>query len=390
MTAFFDGHNDSLTREDHARFVGGREGGHLDLPRMAAAGMRGGIFAVFIRNPETADWQPAKSNRPGGAGPAPELEHGYAAAASTVAAGRLLEMEADGKMRVGRTIADIDAAAGGAGGDATDGAADAAAESAGGDEAEGAGGDAEGGDAEGVGVDTADATAGAPPVAVLHLEGAEAIDADLEALDFWYAAGLRSLGPVWSRPNAFGHGVRFRYPSTPDIGPGLTEAGKALARRCAELGIVFDLAHMNEAGFWDTAELGAAPLVVSHAGVHAICPNSRCLTDAQIDAVGQTGGLVGIVYAPAFLRPDGKNQPSGTPLDLIVRHAAHVAERIGVEHVALGSDFDGTEVPDTLGDVTGVPTLLDEFAKHGFSESEIESIAWSNWRRTLARCWNEA
>jgi membrane dipeptidase len=362
MTAFFDGHNDSLTREDHARFVTGREDGHLDLPRMREAEMRGGIFAVFIRNPETADYQPAKSNRPGGAGPAPELEHGFAAAASTVAAGRLAAMEAAGAMRIGRTIADIDAAAEGA-----DAAADAAASPPGADVA----------------------TGGFPPVAVLHLEGAEAIDADLEALDFWYAAGLRSLGPVWSRPNAFGHGVRFRYPSTPDIGPGLTDAGKALARRCAELGIVFDLAHMNEAGFWDTAALEAAPLIVSHAGVHAICPNSRCLTDAQIDAVGQTGGLVGIVYAPAFLRPDGKNQPSGTPLDLIVRHARHVAERIGVEHVALGSDFDGTEVPDDLGDVTGVPRLLDEFAKHGFSESEIEAIAWGNWRRTLARCWGE-
>jgi membrane dipeptidase len=343
MAFFFDGHNDSLTREDHARFVTGREGGHLDLPRMAAADMRGGIFAVFIRNPETADYRPAQSNRPGGAGPAPELEHGFAAGASTIAAGRLAAMEAAGKMRMGRSVADIDAAA-----------------------------------------------AGSPPVAVLHLEGAEAIDAELEALDFWYAAGLRSLGPVWSRPNAFGHGVRFRYPSTPDIGPGLTDAGKELARRCAELGIVFDLAHMNEAGFWDTAELGVAPLVVSHAGAHAICPNSRCITDAQIDAVGETGGLVGIVYAPAFLRPDGRNKPDGTPLDLIVRHARHIAERIGVEHVALGSDFDGTEVPDALGDVTGVPKLLGEFAKHGFSEAEIEAIAWGNWRRTLARCWNEA
>ena len=95
-----------------------------------------------------------------------------------------------------------------------------------------------------------------PPVGVLHLEGAEPIDADLESLDLWYAAGLRSLGPVWSRPNAFGNGVRFRYPATPDIGPGLTDAGKALVRRCAELGIVFDLAHMNEAGFWDAAEIG--------------------------------------------------------------------------------------------------------------------------------------
>ncbi|MBS1889515.1 MAG: dipeptidase [Actinobacteria bacterium] len=343
MAIIFDGHNDSLTREDHDRFAAGREGGHLDLPRMAAAGMRGGIFAVFIRNPETADYRPVQSNRPGGAGPAPELDHSFAAAASSAAAGRLLALERGGHVRVARAICDVDAAA-----------------------------------------------ESGPLAAVLHLEGAEAIDAGLEALDLWYAAGLRSLGPVWSRPNAFGHGVRFRYPSTPDIGPGLTEAGKALARRCAELGIVFDLAHMNEAGFWDAAALEAAPLVVSHAGAHAVCPNSRNLTDAQIDAVGATGGLVGIVFAPAFLRPDGKNQSAGTPLSLIVQHARHVADRIGVGHVALGSDFDGTEVPDALGDVTGLPRLLDEFATHGFSAAEIEAIAWGNWRRTLARCWGEA
>jgi membrane dipeptidase len=343
MAIIFDGHNDSLTKPDHDRFVGGREEGHLDIPRMAEAGMRGGIFAVFIRSLETADWRPALSKRPGGAGPAPELAHEPASALATEAAGRLFAMEREGAMRVARKVEDIDAAA-----------------------------------------------ESGPPAAVLHLEGAEPIDAGLEALDLWYAAGLRSLGPVWSRPNAFGTGVRFRYPSTPDIGPGLTDAGKALVRRCAELGIVFDLAHMNEAGFWDTAEIGAAPLVVSHAATHAICPNSRNLTDAQIDAVGATGGLVGIVFAPAFLRPDGKNQTEGTPLDLIVRHARHVADRIGVEHVALGSDFDGTEVPDALGDVTGLPALLDEFAKHGFTSAEIDQIAWSNWRRTLARCWNEA
>jgi membrane dipeptidase len=231
------------------------------------------------------------------------------------------------------------------------------------------------------------AAEGGPPVAVLHLEGAEPIDADLESLDLWYAAGLRSVGPVWSRPNAFGHGVRFRFPSTPDIGPGLTDAGKALARRCAELGIVFDLAHMNEAGFWDAAALEAAPLIVSHAGCHAICPNSRCLTDAQIDAVGATGGLVGIVYAPAFLRPDGKNEPATTPLDLIVRHARHVADRIGVEHVALGSDFDGATIPAELGDVAGLPKLVSALGRVGFEEAELAAICWHNWRRVLSAWW---
>ena len=159
-----------------------------------------------------------------------------------------------------------------------------------------------------------------PPVAVLHLEGVEAIDPALEALELWYAAGLRSLGPVWSRANAFASGVPFRFPSSPDTGPGLTDAGRALVLRCAELGILLDLSHINEAGFSDVAGLDAGPLVASHSGVHALCPTSRNLTDAQLDAIAASGGLVGIVFAVTFLRPDFANDPD-TPLALIVEHA---------------------------------------------------------------------
>src|SRR4051812_23459162 len=182
-----------------------------------------------------------------------------AAAATTEAAGRLLGLERDGHLRIVRTIADLDGAL-----------------------------------ADGI------------LAAVLHHEGAEAIDPELEALEHWYAAGLRSLGPVWSRPNAFAHGVPFAFPSSPDTGPGLTPAGTALVRRCAELGIAVDLSHLNEAGFWDVAKLDAGPLVASHSGVHALSQASRNLTDAQLDAIGASGGLVGIVYAVNFLRADGE------------------------------------------------------------------------------------
>ncbi len=109
------------------------------------------------------------------------------------------------------------------------------------------------------------------------------------ALETWYAAGLRSLGPVWSRPNAFGHGVPFISPSSPDTGPGLTEAGRALVGRCAELGILVDLSHLNEAGFWDVAALEPGPLVATHSAAHALCATSRNLTDAQLDAIGESG-----------------------------------------------------------------------------------------------------
>jgi membrane dipeptidase len=225
-----------------------------------------------------------------------------------------------------------------------------------------------------------------PPVAVLHLEGAEAIDPHLESLDLWYEAGLRSLGPVWSRANAFGWGVPFVSPSSPDLGPGLTAAGRALVERCAELGVMVDVSHLNEAGFWDLARLESGPIVASHSGIHALSATSRNLTDAQLDAIGASGGLVGIVFAAPFLRGDFADD-ADTPIELIARHARYAADRIGVEHVALGSDFDGATIPKAVGGVDGMPRVLEALSRQGFSEPEIEAVAWSNWRRVLAAWW---
>ena len=110
--------------------------------------------------------------------------------------------------------------------------------------------------------------------AVIHFEGAEAIDPQLDMLEVFYAAGLRSLGPVWSRPNDFGEGVPYLFPHSPDTGPGLTDAGKALVRACNELGILVDLSHMNEKGFWDIAAAehraaGGQPLQRARAHAYA-------------------------------------------------------------------------------------------------------------------------
>jgi membrane dipeptidase len=335
----FDGHNDAITREDAADFATGRDGGHLDLPRARAGGLAGGIFALFTPTPgaERIDF-----DRGGGrmevelAAPiGPEI----AAATTSQAAGRLLGLERNGHLRIVRTIADLDAAR-------EDGVL----------------------------------------AAVMHHEGAEAIDPGLQALELWYAAGLRSLGPVWSRPNAFAHGVPFMFPASPDTGPGLTAAGRRLVRRCAELGIAVDLSHLNEAGFWDVARLDGAPLIASHSGVHALCASTRNLTDAQLDAIAASGGLVGIVFAAPFIRADGADD-ADTPLATIAAHVRYAADRIGVEHVALGSDFDGATVPDELGDVAGLPRLLDALAAAGFTEDEVRAIAWDNWRRVLARAW---
>jgi membrane dipeptidase len=342
MLATFDGHNDALTRDDHEGIVDGRPHGHLDLPRMRRGGLRGGVFAIFTPSAGAHDEPLVRADGVLEFELAPAVDHADAAAHASAVAGRLLALERAGHVRVARDIADVDAAHAGDG----------------------------------------------PPVAVMHLEGAEAIDPALEALELWHAAGLRSLGLVWSRPNAFAYGVPFVFPSSPDIGPGLSSAGAALVRRCAELGILVDVSHLNAAGFWDVARLDAGPLVASHSGAHALCGASRNLTDAQIDAIGASDGLVGVVFACPFLRADFADDPV-TPLALIVEHARYVSDRIGVEHVALGSDFDGATIPQELGDVAGLPRLLAAFADAGFSDREIAAIAWGNWRRALAKWWSD-
>jgi membrane dipeptidase len=113
---------------------------------------------------------------------------------------------------------------------------------------------------------------------------------------------------------------------------------------------------------------------------------SRNLTDAQLDAIGESGGLVGIVYATFFIRPDFADDPD-TPISLIVDHARHVADRIGVDHLALGSDFDGATIPAALGDVAGLPRLLDALRDAGFTDEELGRIGWHNWRRVLDAWW---
>ena len=143
--------------------------------------------------------------------------------------------------------------------------------------------------------------------AVVHFEGAEPIDPRLDALEFFYAAGLCSLGPVWSRPNDFGEGVPYLYPHSPDTGPGLTHLGKELVRACNRLGVVVDVSHLNERGFWDIAALTNAPLVATHSNAHALTPSPRNLTDKQLDAITESGGIVGVNFYVGFLRADGAN-----------------------------------------------------------------------------------
>jgi membrane dipeptidase len=222
--------------------------------------------------------------------------------------------------------------------------------------------------------------------AIVHLEGAEPLAPDLSDLERWYERGLRSVGLVWSRPNAFAEGVPFRFPSSPDTGAGLTDAGRGLVRACNRLGILVDLSHLNEAGFWDVQSLSDAPLVATHSNAHALCGSSRNLTDRQLDAVRDSGGVVGVNFAVSFLREDGRNDPA-TPITEIVRHIDYLVQRMGIDHVGFGSDFDGATIPAELGGVAGLPKLVAALGDAGYDDGAVAKLTHENWLRVLAATW---
>ena len=222
--------------------------------------------------------------------------------------------------------------------------------------------------------------------AIMHIEGAEAIDIKLDTLELLYAAGLRSLGPVWSRQNAFGTGVPFSFPRSPDTGDGLSGYGKDLVRLTNELGIMLDLSHITEKGFWDVAALSQAPLVATHSNVHALCPSPRNLTDKQLAAIAETDGVVGLNFAVGFLRKDGRPD-TNTALATMLEHLDYLLDKLGEDCVGLGSDFDGAEIPDAIKDVAGLPRLISAMREHGYDEVLIEKIAYKNWLRVLKMVW---
>ena len=222
--------------------------------------------------------------------------------------------------------------------------------------------------------------------AILHMEGAEAIDPELNALDLFYRAGLRSLGPVWSRSTIFGEGVPFRFPGTPDTGGGLTGLGFDLVRRCNALGIMIDLSHITERGFWDVAEQSTHPLVATHSNAHALCPHVRNLTDDQLRAIAESDGMVGVNFAASFLREDGR-MIDDVPLEQVVRHFDHLMSVLGEDRVGFGSDFDGAKVPKEIGDAAGLPNLIVEMRRHGYDDVLLKKLCHDNWLRVLEKTW---
>lgn len=135
------------------------------------------------------------------------------------------------------------------------------------------------------------------------------------------------------------------------------------------------------------AALSDAPLVATHSAAHAICPATRNLTDRQLDAIRESDGLVGMNFEVSALRPDGYDEP-GTPLDVLVRQVDYLVERLGIERVGFGSDFDGATMPRAIGDVSGLPHLMAALRAHGYDGGALRKLAHENWLRVLRTIWH--
>ncbi len=347
----FDGHNDTvLNLVKTGRSFFERTGdGHIDLPRAREGGLGGGFFAVYIYDPVNVEL--AKSgNRSLEAAmkiygdertwPQP-MPLDYAQSHALGLLGRLFQIAqaSNGQVKIVRSAAELQ--------HCLDNGVFAM---------------------------------------LLHFEGAEPLDPDGYALETFYAAGLRSVGLTHSRRNRFALGVPFKFPSSPDTGAGLTDAGKELVRQLNRRKVMVDLSHLNEQGFWDVAKITDAPLVATHSNAHRLTPSPRNLTDKQMDAVRESRGIVGLNFHVGFLREDG-GRNADTPIARMVEHIDYMVDRMGIDHVGLGSDFDGATMPAELKDAAGLPRLMQALHDRGRTGEDLRKLAHGNWVRVLRTTW---
>ncbi|MCL2301021.1 MAG: membrane dipeptidase [Firmicutes bacterium] len=210
---------------------------------------------------------------------------------------------------------------------------------------------------------------------VLAIENGNALAGDLANLDVFYKRGVRILTLTWNGANELGYGARCQD------APGLTDFGKAALRRMFELGMIPDVSHLNEAGFWDVAEEAARqakPFWATHSNCSEAQPHRRNLSDEQLRAIFSRGGLVGLNLYTEFLGG------AGTAED-VAKHLAHLIALGGEDRAALGSDFDGCGIHPSLAGIERLACLDAELEHFGFTAAQRKKFFWSNAAKPLAK-----
>lgn len=210
--------------------------------------------------------------------------------------------------------------------------------------------------------------------AILALEGCDMLEGDITELYRAYDAGVRILSLTWNNSNSFSGGIG-------DNSFGLTAVGRKLVSECENLGILIDVSHISEKGFWDIANIAAKPFVATHSNAKAICDNKRNLDNEQLFAIKKSGGCVGINFYPPFL-----SNTSKATIDSVIAHIDYISGLIGPQYVALGSDFDG--VCDNLSEGISGPQdffkIYEGLLKLNYSQEDAENICGKNFIRILS------
>lgn len=209
--------------------------------------------------------------------------------------------------------------------------------------------------------------------AVLSIEGGDALSGDLSVLRMFYQLGVRALGLTWNYRNQIADGV------LDDTGGGLTPFGKSVVLEMNRLGMLIDVSHINKKGFWDVIEQSKKPIIASHSNAQTLCSHVRNLDDNQLLALKDNGGVTGMNFCPAFL-----TEGQQATIDDVIRHIEYIAGLIGVEHIGLGSDFDGiAHTPAGLEGVQCLPDLINRLFRMNYTKEQVEMIAGGNFMRVI-------
>jgi len=230
---------------------------------------------------------------------------------------------------------------------------------------------------------------------IIGFEGGEALGGDLRLLRMYHRLGLRRLTLCWNNRNAIADGVKWQRSKS-----GLTEFGVDVVQECNRLGILVDVSHIADPGFWDTLEVSKDPVIASHSNCRSLCSSMRNLTDDMIKALAEKGGVMGVNYVPFFLTDIDFSKVRGgdekemekvesVTVETVVDHIDHIVEVVGdVDHIGLGSDFDGVPmIAKGLEDVSKLPNLTKALVARGYSDTEIQQILGGNFLGIIKRVW---
>lgn len=214
--------------------------------------------------------------------------------------------------------------------------------------------------------------------AVLTMEDGRAVEGEMENIQKFYNMGFRAISLTWNTPNCFG------APNSSDseiMKRGLTDFGKQAVRYMQDLGILVDVSHLSEGGFYDVADICQKPFIATHSNSFALSSHPRNLTDDQIRRIGDVGGVIGLNFGPEFLNKDVTCKKSTA--DLIAKHARYIADMGGTECIGIGSDFDGIIGDLEINDCSKIDLLYHALKRENFAESEIEKIFYVNVIRVM-------